>query len=58
MIDGLKAQALERCNGGLIIVIELNLKRATTRALVIDLVLDRLQDVTELVFKSDRFGCS
>ncbi|MNJ69395.1 hypothetical protein D3C77_657400 [compost metagenome] len=58
LIDGFEAQALKCCNGGLIIVIELNLKRATTRALVIDLVPDRLQGVTDLVFKSDWFGCS
>ncbi len=42
MIDGLEAQALERCNGSLIIVIKLDLKRATARALVMNFVLDRL----------------
>ena len=56
MIDGLEAQALERCNSGLIIVIKLDLKRATARALVIDFVLDRLQGVTDSVFESHGFG--
>ena len=56
MIDGLEAQALERSNGGLIIVIQLNLKRTAARALVIDFVLDRLQGVTDLVFERQWFG--
>ncbi|MOA28779.1 hypothetical protein D3C78_1497470 [compost metagenome] len=56
MIDGLEAQALERCNGGLIIVIKLDLIRTASCALVIDFMFDRLQCVTDLVFESQWLG--
>jgi hypothetical protein len=56
LIDGFEAQALERSNGGLIIVIKLDLKRTASRALIINFVFDRLQGVTHLVFESQWFG--